>query len=655
MQKQFQKTLNLARFLPFLIFTAVVLVFRNALSNGFVDWDDGDYVFNNKFIRSFSPDNLREMFTNVETANWHPVTWLSHAFDYLMFGLNPAGHHFVGIILHGLNAVWVYFIFLRLGALAKPDWKGKNYLLFGGAMAALLFACHPLRVESVVWASERKDLLSAFFMFPAVLTYLSFVAATDPGARKRWYFYTALLFVLALMSKPMVVTFPVVLLILDIFPLKRLVDIKSFFRLLWEKAPFFILSLACGILAILTQKVSGAVVPVEGLGLDTRLLNAARAFLFYLWKTIWPYHLVPLYPYPKGITIWNPVILVEVISFLMLPALCLLMWRRGKKIWFVAWLYYFVTVLPVIGILQVGRQGAADRYAYIPTLSFYILVGLGITLLLKNYSNIPRAKQIFISVLVAGGIVLGTLTFLTDRQVAVWRDTETLWLRVTAVYPRKVPVAHFNLGRLYQQMGWREKAKKEYNISWQSNPKYIKPLNHLGLMAMEEGNLEKAEMYFRKGIESLPDAILHTNLGLVFFQKKELSLAKEQFLIALKINPQYSQANNNLGMVYGREGKFEKAESYYKKAIKSDPDSVEAFANLGILYRDSGSLSQAESVLVDALNLNPENPVIHNVLGEVYLMAGLNDLAEKKFREALTFNPGYQPALKNLEKLTAVD
>ncbi|MCH8208471.1 MAG: hypothetical protein IIA62_05395, partial [Nitrospinae bacterium] len=175
-----------SRLIPLIIFLIVVVVFRGATQNGFVDWDDNAFVSNNLFIRSFSLENIWEMFANFHTGNWHPITWLSHALDYKLFGLNPAGHHLTGIIFHGFNAVWIYFIFLRLGSMGEPRWQGGRALHFGALFAALLYACHPLRVESVVWASERKDLLSAFFMFPAVLTYLSFIMAKDSRLRKRW-------------------------------------------------------------------------------------------------------------------------------------------------------------------------------------------------------------------------------------------------------------------------------------------------------------------------------------------------------------------------------------------------------------------------------------------------------------------------------------
>jgi len=643
-----------SRLIPLIIFFIVVLVFRSAVQNGFVDWDDNSFVSKNLFIRSFSAENILEMFTNFSTGNWHPVTWISHALDYKLFGLNPAGHHLTGIIFHGFNAVWVYFIFLRLGSMGEPRWQGGRALHFGALCAALFYACHPLRVESVAWASERKDLLSAFFMFPAVLTYLSYTIAKDSRRRKRWYTCTIIFFALALMSKPMVVTFPVILLILDFFPLKRLTDLKSFLRLVGEKVPIFILSLGFGLMTILTQKVSGAVVPVGNLSLDERALNAVRASLFYIGKTFWPYPLVPLYPYPKGLSLGNPFIFANVMAFFALLWWCLFMWRKGKPVWLASWMYYIVTVLPVIGIIQVGGQGAADRYTYLPTLSLYFLMGLGAVKVLTRYSDTAAARKIFMAAVATGMLAISFLAVLTDKQVRIWKDTESLWGWAVKIYPDKVALPHIILGRVYHEQGLREKAKEKFFLARRISPSYASSLNDLGLMALEEGKIKKAEVYFRKGIEIKPDEVFHTNMGLVYFLKKNFQRAKEQYLIALEFNPTYHKALNNLGIIYQKEGKLIKAENHYKKALEVDPDFMEAFANLGLLYKNYRIFPWAEFALLEALRRNPENPPLINALGEVYFMAGLFDLAKTKFDEALMVNPGFSPALRNLDTLESL-
>ncbi len=640
-----------AKLFPILIFATVFIFFKGALKNGFVEWDDGDYVLRNLFIQSFSLDNIREMFTNSNTGNWHPVTWISHAIDYHFFGLNPVGHHFTGIILHSINAVWVYLLFLRLTSRVQPGWANGMPLYLGGLVAALLYGCHPLRVESVVWASERKDLLSAFFILPAFLAYLSYTGTQVPATRKRWYLIVTGLFILALLSKPMVVTFPVTLLILDVFLLNRITDIRKFLPLIWEKIPLFLLSFIFGIIAIFSQKGAGAMAPLDSLGLVARLLNAVRAMIFYINKTLWPDSLVPVYPFPTGLRLVDPGFYLAFAALSGLSLFCYWMWKRGRPVWLAVWLYYILTVMPVIGILQVGRQGAADRYTYLPTLSFYFLAGAGIVWLLQNFIGTSYSKRCVAFVLVVGGLTIGGLGFLTNMQIGIWKNSETLWRWTMMAYPHQVPMAHFKMARIYNKEGRRDKAKQEFLTALEINPNYTLPLNDLGLMAMEEGRLDEAESYFRSGLALSPDNVFHTNLGNLFMRRKQFQLAKEHLLNALKVKPDYSDAHNNLGMVYLYFDKFKLAEDHYKSAIKYRPRFMQALANLGILYKNTGHLSKAEVALTQALEIDPANPDILNALGEVYLKAGLIDQAIKEFKVALKFNPGHALAKAHLNRL----
>jgi Flp pilus assembly protein TadD len=643
-----------AYLLPLLIFATVFIVFRNSLGNGFVEWDDDDYVIGVHFIRSFSLENISEMFTNSKTGNWHPVTWISHAIDYQLFGLEPAGHHFMGMVIHGVNAVWVYFIFLRLATIIKPLWAKSTPLLIGGVAAALLYACHPLRVESVAWASERKDLLSAFFILPAFLTYLNFTDHQETRFKIRWYLLTICLFILSLMSKPMVVTFPVLLLIFDAFILNRITSFKILIPIVIEKLPFFIISLAFGIIAIFSQSGSGAMVPVDTLTFDTRFLNALRAIIFYINKTIWPQSLVPLYPFPKNLRWGDYQIIFAMVVFIVITLVCLKMWKNKKSYWLAGWLYYLISVLPVIGLIQVGRQGAADRYTYLPTLSFYLLTGGCVVWFLFKYSSVFKKKAYVLLGLISGGVILTALAIMTDKQIKVWKNTENFSASVIKVYPDQVPLAHFKMARVYKNKGLREKAKEKYKFALKMNPNYHSPLNDLGLMAMEEGRLEEAESYFRSGLKIQPDEVFNSNLGTLFMQKKQFKLAEEYFVKALSFNPEYPNAHNNLGMVYMHFGKIVQAKKHFMSAIKLNPDFVHAFANLGVLYKNTGDLPKAEVAFYKALNLDSNNSDILNLLGEVYLQAGLVDRARTKFSEALNVNANHALANANLAGLDAL-
>ncbi|MGV7220318.1 MAG: tetratricopeptide repeat protein [Nitrospinales bacterium] len=640
---------------PLIIFAIVFIIFRSSLANGFVEWDDDDYVLNNHFIRSFSIENIVEMFTNSHTGNWHPLTWVSHAIDYQLFGLEPVGHHFMGMVIHGFNSVWVYFIFIRLATIIRPGWAKCKPLYWGGLVTALLFGCHPLRVESVAWASERKDLLSAFFILPAFFTYLNFLKNEETRYKVRWYLITIILFILSLMSKPMVVTFPVLLLVFDAFILNRFANLKGIVPIIIEKIPFFIISLAFGIIAIFSQSGSGAMVSVETLTLDSRLLNAIRAIIFYINKTIWPQSLAPLYPFPKNLSLGDSTIIFAITVFLGITIICLKLWKHKKPFWAGAWLYYLISVLPIIGIIQVGRQGAADRYTYLPTLSFYLLLGGCVTWLLIKLSPTFKKTSIVLWGLIAGAIVLTGLAMITDKQIKVWENTETFSQSVIKVFPNQVPLAHFKLARVYKNKGWREKAKEEYLIALNINPNYRSPLNDLGLMALEEGKLNKAESYFHSGMKIQPDEVLSTNLGILFMRKKQYILAEEYLLKALSLNPRYSIAHNNLGMVYLHDGKIKLAENHYKSAIKINPDFIQAFGNLGVLYKNIGDLPNAEIAFTNALNIDSSNSDILNFLGEVYLQAGLNDMARIKFNEALNFNENHSLAKANLAGLASLE
>jgi tetratricopeptide (TPR) repeat protein len=641
-------------FFPLIIFAIVFVVFRSSLGNGFVEWDDDDYIIGNHFIHSFSLDNIKEMFTNTHTGNWHPVTWFSHAIDYQLFGLKPVGHHFMGMVIHGFNAVWVYFIFLRLAVITQPGWAKCTPLYFGGLVAALLYSCHPLRVESVVWASERKDLLSVFFILPAFFTYLKSTDQQETRHKIRWYFLTIFLFILSLMSKPMVVTFPILLLIFDAFILNRIGSLKNIILVVIEKIPFFIISLAFGVIAIFAQSGSGAMVSVETLTLYERLLNSVRAIIFYIHKTIIPQSLVPLYPFPKNLSLSDYEILFAIAIFSGITLLCLKLWKHKNPFWLAVWLYYLVAVLPVIGLIQVGRQGAADRYTYLPTLSFYLLAGGCITWFLIKYSSVLKKKLYVIFGLISGGIILAGLAAITDKQIRVWKNTETFSASVIKVFPDQVPLAHFKLARVYKNKGLREKANEEYLIALKINPNYRSPLNDLGLMAMEDGRLDDAESYFLSGIKIQADAIFYTNLGTLNLRQKKYQVAEEYLLKALSLKPEYSDAHNNLGMIDLHFGKIVQAENHFRAAIKFNPDSMQAFANLGVLYKNTGDLPKAEIAFARALNLDSTNSDILNLLGEVYLLAGLIDRASIKFNEALKFNKNHSLAKANLAGLASL-
>jgi hypothetical protein len=357
----------------FLVALLTLLVYLPALQNDFVNWDDHLYIYENPHIRSIDSEFFKWIFTTFHASNWHPLTWLSHAIDYAIWGLNPMGHHLTSIILHGLNTFLVVILIIRLinydrdkAPITVENKKfSNNNPIIAGAITGLLFGLHPLHVESVAWVSERKDVLCAFFFLLSILSYLKY---TSPLQKQKTVHYALclLFFIFALMSKPMAVTLPVVLLILDVYPLGRL-HLKSAFtnpplppftkgglggiKVLIEKLPFLILSLASSVVTIIAQQ--NAIVTFEARPLGERLLVAIRAPVFYLFKMLWPTDLSPLYPYPSKISFLTIEYMGSFILVVCITAFCIWLWKR-QKIFAIVWAYYIVTLLPVLGIIQVG-------------------------------------------------------------------------------------------------------------------------------------------------------------------------------------------------------------------------------------------------------------------------------------------------------------
>lgn len=629
------------------IFIWITLVYMGSLDNGFVDWDDKAYILDNAMIRSLAPDHLLQMMVSLEPAYWHPVTWLSHAVDYQLFELNPAGHHFTSVLIHGVTVLWVFLLFRHVLSRACPAPGINLAILLGSAWAALMFGLHPLRVESVVWAAERKDLLCAFFMIPAMLTYLHYAEAQQPGARRRWYGITFLLFLLALMSKPMAVTLPVVMLILDGFPLRRWVDLARTRPLILEKVPFFVLSLVCGLVTIVAQESAGAVVPMEALSLGDRILNAIESAVFYMEKTLWPFSLAALYPFPD----FDLGLAGKVLVFAGVTGTVVWMANRGKFSGLAGWLYYLVTLAPVSGVVQVGRQGAADRFTYIPTLSFYLLMGFGAVWMwqqLKTSRGQNRATGFSLAV---GLSLLIALSLLTVRQIPVWKNSGTLWSQTVAVYPSQMGTAHFNLGRYLKTQGDSSAAIRQFRITLQINPQYREAYFEIGLIQLDRNRLDEAEAFFRSALAVQPDARVHNNLGLIFMKREQWQEAADWFGRALEIENSHPEAHNNLGLVYLQTGRVDEAEAAYRKAIQAKFEFASAHMNLGNLYKRQGRWGEALMEMQLGRYLEPGHPDIRVLLGQVYALTGDARKAELEFQEALRIDPHHAAAKDHLQKL----
>lgn len=527
----------LTALLALLVSVSTFVLYLPALDNGFVNWDDTYYITDQL---NRSPFDL-EIFTGFFVSNWHPLTMLSYVVDYSIWGLAPHGYHLVNIIFHSLDTLLVFLTAFSLASRAGLSARGR---LLASSVAALLFGMHPLHVESVAWVSERKDVLSAFFFLLCVLAYIGYAGADR--RRGLLYVLSLLAFILALMSKPMAITLPLVLLIIDYYPLGRL-DPGRLKRVILEKAPFFVLSALSAVLTVLAQKM--AVASIEFIPLKMRLMVAARAYVHYLYKMVFPFDLIPYYPYPLTVDLLSVEYLGSLLGLASVTALAVFSARRSR-VWLAVWLFYLVTLLPVIGIIQVGSQAMADRYTYIPSIGVFILAG-SLAAVVLDRTRGRFSKTVFSLAAVA---VLSAHVHLTTRQIGYWRDSVTLWTHEIETLSRmpeltgkrtvmvggveyemvpRVVFAYFKRALAYKDAG-------EFSMS-------IQDLNRI----VNDFNPDYAEAYFNRGFD-------YSELG-------EYKRAVEDYTRAITLKPGYREAYYNRGLAYERLGLKEMAEEDFRR------------------------------------------------------------------------------------------
>lgn len=532
------------------------IVYLPSLQNGFITWDDGGYVKDNSFIRSFDIQLLRSAFLEFHLGNWHPIIWISHACDYAIWGLNPLGHHLANNIIHSLNTFLVVLLILRLlkASQEAAGPKGASQPLLSdrtmkiaAAATGLLFGLHPLHVESVAWVSERKDLLCAFFFLLTLITYTDYVrdlnTGADLNARSRYfnrkYITIIALFILALLSKPMAVTLPLVLLILDWYPFRKIQSLKTLFTSSVEKLPFFALMLISSIVTILAQNSAGAMGLGQAMPWGTQLLVAAKALIAYLVKMIAPFHLVPFYNlrHPANLVTIVLQYIIPSILVIAITAICIACVRKNK-LWLSIWSYYVITLLPVLGIVQVGSQAMADRYTYLPSLGPFFIVGL---LFAKLYEKVSALDQRRMTGRLAGATiamaVLFFLSYATIKQIGIWRNSTVFWNYVIDKEPG-FPNAYVNLGNEYTDGGLFDMAIEQYQKALSFNPDYDDAYNALGYAYFLKGQTDRAIEQFQTALRLKPDfAEAHFNLGNSYLRKGARNMAREEFELGLKIQP----------------------------------------------------------------------------------------------------------------------
>lgn len=654
------------RTLLIILFSILVLTFLShsaSLENSFVNWDDEDYISNNHHIKSLNSENIVWMFTSTgHASNWHPLTWLSHAIDYSLWGLNPGMHHLTNIILHCINTLWIFFFTIVILIIAKRGKVPANnddnpllslYFLVAAAITALFFGIHPIHVESIAWASERKDVLCAFFVLPCYISYLFYASSLKKGQKAAFYALVFLLFLMSLLSKPMAITAPIIFLLLDIFPLNRLkfhgkrITWPALAMIFSEKIPFFILSIVSGLITMNAQ--ANAKVPLNLISLPDRILNGLHSVIFYIKNIALPFKLVPYYPFPQDISIFALRYLISVFIITAITIFCILMLKKKKGFWFVAWSSYLVALAPVIGIIQVGDQAAADRYAYLPTISIFMLAGIGVGQLYKKIfikRDNPVIKSLFIITLIFICLGMGALSF---KQTRVWKNSETLWGYVIKNFPDKVFKAHCNLGIVYSDKGLIDQAVIQYKKSIKLNPGSGKTYNNLGLAYLHSDRVKDAIKAFETALSLSPELIsIHNNLGSAYFKEGMIDKAITEWDITLKYNPDIAETHNNLGVSYFQKGMMKRAEDEFKKTINIAPENFGARNSLIIIYLKQGRKKEAVSEYLEIIRQRPDSPELMLKLADLYKDEGQFDDAVKYYKKALKIHPYFAEALNNL-------
>lgn len=620
-----------------LVAAAAFLVYLAALKNGFV-WDDYLYISQNPHIRSFGPAFLKWAFWgfhNASAGNWLPVTWISYALDSAVWGANnPLGYHLTNIILHSANTFLVVLLAIRLieaweeverqsgveplagqsnfGAPFRtlfPEGRGKEKLI-AGAVAGLLFGLHPLHVESVAWAAERKDLLCSLFFLLSLLAYVKYAGHLRMGyngARRfySWRYLLALgLFALALMSKPMAVSLPLVLLALDWHPLDRISSFRSFLSAFYEKLPFVVLSALASVLALQAQKKGAAMTAFKQIPLFERLLVAARSLVLYLWKMVFPLDLVPFYPYPKNVSIWSARYFLPIVLIIALVSFCLFAAKK-KRLWLACLGYYVITVLPVLGIIQVGRQAMADRYTYLPSLGPFLAVGITAAWVWRKTDFLKAGKKTMKTGLALAALsAVFSMSYLTGAQIDVWKSNRVLWSYVIKKEPGKVPFAYYNRGLAFAAAGQPRRAVADYDAAVALDPGYADAYNNRGVEFGKEGQLGRAISDFSKAVALRP-AFYQAwyNLGKAFEETGRFGLAIEKFDRAIALHPSYADAYNELGIALEALKHPGLALGAFDKSILLGPHNAAAYADRAELYLETGRKRLAASDLRKACEM----------------------------------------------------
>jgi len=666
--------------------------------DGFTNFDDDGYITGNPHVTGgVTWPAIVWAFKSGYAANWHPLTWISHMIDCQFYGLNPAGHHLTNIILHTANTL---LLFILLNMMTGAVWRS--------AFVAALFAWHPMHVESVAWAAERKDVLSAFFWMLTLIAYAKY--AETPKATGRPvpnYCFALFFFACGLMSKPMVVTLPFVLLLLDFWPLERF-NTSSARRLVIEKIPFLALSFCASVVTYIVQKTGGAV------SADTfsfRIANALWAYVRYIAKIFWPTKLAIVYPFP-GYSLAVPAVTAALL--LAICSFAFIFFARRRPYLFTGWFWFLGTLVPVIGIVAVGSASMADRYSYLPGIGLFILVTWGLSDLFQS----PRGK-IFLAV--AGIAALAACVALTSFQIIYWRNSVTLFshaLDVTTdnyvadaclgqaldatgedqealeycraavkLDPDYAPGQFFlgtvlwklgdtngafdclntaaralphdagfqyNLGKFLLEHGSPNKAAERFNAALKINPDFAEAHNALGKTLLRQGKTKEAADQLAQAVALEPrNAQFHYDLGTVLLANSQSALAADEFSEAVSLEPDFALAQENLAVALAAQGKLDEAITHFAKVVQLQPNDAEGYFNLGLAYLNNRQPAEAETQFTEELRLAPNETKGYYRLAQAEAQQNKLPDAAANYHQALRLTPDFPDAKKELDEILA--
>jgi tetratricopeptide (TPR) repeat protein len=537
----------------------VVAIYAPVRGFAFVTFDDPEYITLNPYIaRGLTWSGVWWAFTSGYMFYWHPLTWISHMLDIELFGMDAGMHHAASVLLHAANSMLLFVLLRRLTGAA---WRS--------AFSAALFAVHPLRVESVAWVAERKDVLCGLFWMLTLLAYVSYSRA--PGVRR--YLWVAVLLAAALMSKPMAVTLPFVLLLLDYWPLNRIREGSKaeLWRLVREKIPLFAMAVGAGIATYKIQHQVGAVAALDVLPVGVRVANALVSYVAYLGDTLWPAKLAALYPF-QSLAVWEIAGAAAVLA-----AISAAVWFASRRYLTVGWLWFLGTLVPVIGLIQAGGQARADRFTYLPLIGIFAAGAWGI-------AELAEKRAVSRTVLsAAAGALLAAFSMASRVQLGYWSDSVSLWTRAISVTE----------GNFHAH-------------------------NNLGYYLANQGRIAEAIPHFEEALRIRPDfPQAHSNLGAALAQQGRMAEAVEHYRAALKSDPNNADAHNNLGVALGNAGRTEEALHEFLEALRVHPDDANAHANAGVMLGDLGRRAEAIEQFHSALRLNPNHEQARRQLQEV--------------------------------------